>query len=95
MQRFKKHITQNGQYVGMVRQCRERKAPAANAYGKFVYGANGTLTQAARWRDQAMRRVCGTEDRCCLAFVFEPRGHLAAVRELIYRARKGGFRLPA
>lgn len=95
MQRFKKHITKNGQYRGMVRQCRERSAPAANAYGKFVYGANGTLTQVARWRDQAMRRVGGTEDRCSLAFVCDPRTHLATAREFLASARKGGFRLPS
>lgn len=95
MQRFKKHITDNGWYKGMVRQCRERNASGANAYGKFVYGANGTLTQAARWRDQAMRRLCGTEDRCALAFAFEPRAHLHAVRQYLDSARQGGCKLPA
>jgi hypothetical protein len=91
MQRFKKERRlkfERGQRMAF-------QYGAADRNGRFVYGANGTLTQAARWRDQAMRRVGGTEDRCALAFVSEARGHLAAVREFLDSARKGGCRLPA
>jgi hypothetical protein len=68
---------------------------AADRNGRFIYGGFGTLKQASRWRDQAMRRLCGSEDRCSLAFVSDPRSHLATARELLASARKGGFRLPS
>lgn len=43
MQRFKKHFCDEyGRYSG--------GHPHMNEYGKFVYGANGTLCQYARWR---------------------------------------------
>lgn len=63
MQRFKKYAMKKGN-VDVRLQPRIfgtkygfGSVLGAGRYGKFVYGTNGTLTQAARWRIQAIRAL--------------------------------------
>ena len=84
MQRFKKEMLHKHRdfsvYGGQ---------PGTNKHGKFVYGANGTLTQAARCRAGAMRILCAN-----LANSFEPKRNLACAQAYIRDMREWGFHLP-
>ena len=77
MQRFKKE--QHSLRQGEPRVCHYRQCPC-DKNGKFVYGANGTLTQAARWRDEAF------------ALLKQGRA-LGKVESLLKSSRAGGCRL--
>lgn len=110
MQRFKKHLmTHNNvnahgeispadHMAGLFRGFRIRgKQTPCNSYGKFVYGANGTLTQAVRWRIQALKRA--SDIACTYYNSKDQRAHLirlqvSCIRSLLQSAREGGCRLP-
>jgi hypothetical protein len=96
MQRFKKefHSIRQGEPV----VCHFRNCPCNRAKGgKFVYGANGTLTQAARWRIQAIKRAGNIA--CVCYNSKDQRAHLirlqvSCIRSLLQSAREGGCYLP-
>jgi hypothetical protein len=95
MQRFKKefHSIRQGEPV----VCHFRNCPCNREKGgKFVYGANGTLTQAARWRAKAMWILCGDDEQNIrsAAFGFAAEDHLWAAKQLLQSAREGGCYLP-
>lgn len=65
--------------------------PAASASGKFIYGANGTLTQAARWRNEAfdamgVLRYNGNPAWAAI--------EVLRISNLLQAARWGGWKLP-
>lgn len=104
MQRFKKEIiTRRGTHYANGGNCNER---ASNPFGKFVYGANGTLTQAARWRLNAFlhlsmmnvgiqKRVASPGYRTIPGFAFANLAHHAsAAKSKLQCAREGGCYLP-
>lgn len=69
--------------------------------GKFVYGANGTLTQAARWRGRAIeiQEIAADTLRlhCEGLLAGSPSGFFATVRQarlLLDSSRRGGCVLP-
>jgi hypothetical protein len=95
MQRFKKFTMSNGnadahgQPVVFGRKYGFALAhKAANRFGKFAYGANGTLTQAARWRKQAMN------DIGLIRGGYQTAELIGEIRSLLDSARRGGARLP-
>lgn len=108
MQRFKKHVMRAGNVdsqaqpvvfgrrYGFVRG----HIAADPRTGKFVYGANGTLTQAARWRVAAMREIrmarIWYEGHYDLTTKGKYRFYLAKSnsQNLMDSARRGGCRLP-
>ncbi len=111
MQRFKKHLmTHNNvnahgeispadHIAGLFRGFRIRgKQTPCNSYGKFVYGANGTLTQAARWRIAAIEMIDGMHAaRHIGAWAMRNSvigGGAGGVRDLLQSSREGGCRLP-
>lgn len=96
MQRFKKELI--ARYGGHWHNT--GKGPRINLcaspnHGKFVYGANGSLTQAARWRigailNTATRRDIvldnqGLHQNCMLTI---------SIMSLLDSSRRGGCRLP-
>jgi hypothetical protein len=84
---------------------RMRYAMAKNG-GRFVYGANGTLTQAARWRLNAFshlslmavgiqKRITSPAYRTFPGFTLaDLTHHASAAKSKLQSAREGGCRLP-
>jgi hypothetical protein len=93
MQRFKEHIVaKHG-----ADEFSQVPIQADNTTRKFVYGANGTLTQAARWRIQAIERAGNIA--CVCYNSKDQRAHLirlqvSCIRSLLQSAREGGCYLP-
>ena len=80
MQRFKKHFCDEyGRYSG--------GHPHMDKHGKFVYGANGTFTQAALWRADAA---------VAISLIVAERSwyHATAACSALEMAKRNGFRLP-
>lgn len=88
MQRFKKE--QHSLRQGEPRVCHYRQCPC-DKNGKFVYGANGTLTQAARWRIEAIDCIAHIADQ---SQPQHPDTIALRGRSLLASARDGGCRLP-
>lgn len=64
-------------------------------YCKFKYGANGTLTQAARWRADAFKTMAKRRE------MFDENVYISdlapmtiAIRSYLDSAQRGGCRLP-
>jgi hypothetical protein len=98
MQRFKLHVMKAGN-VDKHGQPVVFGAPygfglghrATNHHGKFVYGADGGMTQAARWRIQSMGTAAGIYASGCMGAAET----LAAdARALLDSSQRGGCRLP-
>lgn len=89
MQRFKKE--QHSLRQGEARVCHYRQCPC-DKNGKFAYGANGTLTQAARWRRSAIAIL---DDVVFCRRPADGKILIGQIRGLIDSSRRGGCRLPA
>jgi len=85
MQRFKKHFCNElGQYSG--------GHPHMNTNGKFVYGANGTLTHAARDRTIGLTILNHTHD--CAIPPGERKKLIKTGRQYIQYSKSAGCTLP-
>lgn len=101
MQRFKKlamskgNVDAHGQPVIFGKRYGWAAVPGTDPRkGKFVYGADGTISQAARWREQAVRHL--RIMRGCVADGgFDARWNAQEARYYLAAAWKGGCRLPA
>jgi len=92
MQRFKKMLRSEGFSLthlngGNFRQCR-----VADSFGKFIYGATGSMTQATRWRREAFIHAGFDGDMSGTATPVPV--NWKHFRALIDSARRGGCRLP-
>jgi hypothetical protein len=98
MQRFKKEFSlDNGtstETVLRMIKCSDRKS------GKFVYGANGTLTQAARWRIEAIGMIDGMHKATHIGawamhnIIHPVNDDFGSIRSLLDSAKRGGCYLP-